>query len=595
MGLNRKPTVHNVPGVVGMHGSAWIGAQGVPVLTFLMPAETDSGRAVVICGPLLHEGLYASRPIRGLAERLAARHFHVLRYDWPGTGTSGGDARGDLAAWRASVAQAVDHVRSATGARTVAVVGIGIGGLLALGSLDDGLDVDGLALWAVPALGKSWLREVRAFHRLAVQPAQTTEPQPPSPLNEGEVELGGFVLAEGAITDVGVMTAAPPPAAWPPGRRRPPVLVAGRDGATPEDALVHSLAERNLDDLTVITLDGFGPMVGSPETALVPDSAWDAIAGWLDDRLEAQPPAAPNGRGSRVARVGAVDEAVSWIGVPGERIFMVEAEPSTGARSDVCAVFLNAGAVRHCGPNGMWTRFARHLGELGYASARIDVRNVGEGDGPDAPYATHDAFYADEVLADVSRVLTVLARQRRRRFVLVGLCSGSFAALHVADRRPDVAGIVMANPLALVWNDEARALLRQDQLRNAMRGSNWRRLLHRDLSFAGASRRLASHGAAAVRGTVAVTRSRTGRAGGGRPQAIVERMLAEGRAVTLVTSAGDLSERVVARYLDVGVAARSTGRFRYVRLDGADHTLRPVWAQEVLGGLIHATVDDLAR
>jgi alpha-beta hydrolase superfamily lysophospholipase len=603
VGFDSKADREQPPGVVareGSHGSAWIGAEGVPVLTFLTPAVTDSGRAAIICAPLLHEGLYASRPLRGLATRLAARGIHALRFDWPGTGTSGGDARapGMLEACRSSVGQAVEHVRAATGAPSVGVVGIGIGGLIALSAVDHGLDVDALALWGVPASGKAWLREVRAYHRLLPQAPRIPDSGPPSPLAPGEVEIGGFMLGRETVDDLGALVPESQ-RAWPAGRRRPVVLAAGRDGMPPERTLVATLAGRRIEELTLATLDGFGPIVGSPETALVPEAAWETIGSWLDAALEARPTAGRNGRGHRMARVTAprrdIDETVHWIGPPGERIFMIEGEPEGGPDSDICPVFLNAGAVRHCGPNAMWTRFARQLGGLGYASARIDVRNVGEADGPDAPYATHDAFYADAVLTDVDRVLAALGAARPRRFLLVGLCSGAFAALHTADRRADVAGIVMVNPLALVWNEEARALLRQDQIRNAMRGANWRRLLHRDLTLSGASRRLAAHGAAAVRGTVAATRARGGRQGLRQPQAVVTRMLDEGRCVTLITCAGDLAERVVARYLDVGAAVRSATRFRYVRLDGPDHTLRPAWSQEVLGGLIHATLDDLTQ
>lgn len=89
--------------------------------------------AVVLCYPLGHEYMRAHRALRVLADALARDGHHVLRFDYYGTGDSGGDAHeADLAGWLRDVESAAEELRATSGAALVSLVGVRLGGSLAL-------------------------------------------------------------------------------------------------------------------------------------------------------------------------------------------------------------------------------------------------------------------------------------------------------------------------------------------------------------------------------------------------------------------------------------------------------------------------------
>ena len=67
-----------------------------------------------------------------LLEQLAAQGWHVLRFDYFGTGDSAGEFdEADLTGWEADIEQALDELLDMAGARKVALVGLRLGATLA--------------------------------------------------------------------------------------------------------------------------------------------------------------------------------------------------------------------------------------------------------------------------------------------------------------------------------------------------------------------------------------------------------------------------------------------------------------------------------
>ncbi|HZZ12118.1 MAG TPA: alpha/beta hydrolase, partial [Paraburkholderia sp.] len=98
---------------------------------WLHPAVGPGG--VVLCYPFGYDGLCTYRGMRRLAERLAAGGSTVLRFDYPGTGDSAGDA-GEPGRWRAwidSIKEAVAFLRDTRGVTRVTLCGLRLGGTLA--------------------------------------------------------------------------------------------------------------------------------------------------------------------------------------------------------------------------------------------------------------------------------------------------------------------------------------------------------------------------------------------------------------------------------------------------------------------------------
>lgn len=126
----------------------------------------DRDCGVVLCYPMGHEYIRAHRACRLLATRLAAAGYPVLRFDYYGSGDSAGsseDAR--LGHWLSDIASAVEHLRQRCCLAKICLVGLRLGGSLALLSAARRGACDSLVLWQPVVSGRGYVDELRAWHR----------------------------------------------------------------------------------------------------------------------------------------------------------------------------------------------------------------------------------------------------------------------------------------------------------------------------------------------------------------------------------------------------------------------------------------------
>jgi pimeloyl-ACP methyl ester carboxylesterase len=120
----------------------------------------------VLCNPLGVDAIRAHRAYRQLASLLSKARFHVLRFDYFGTGDSAGETEeGDLAQWVEDIGTAADELRDLTGVARVSLVGLRLGGTLALLAGKDRTDLGSLVLWDPVVSGASHVEELRTMHR----------------------------------------------------------------------------------------------------------------------------------------------------------------------------------------------------------------------------------------------------------------------------------------------------------------------------------------------------------------------------------------------------------------------------------------------
>lgn len=142
----------------------------------LDPAQGKAARAqaAVICYPWGPEYVYSHRALRHLARQLATRGFDVLRFDYYGTGDSGGeDDEVRLAGARDDIRAAIEELKENSGAKSVSLVGLRLGASLAAEvAVLAGKDVARLVLWDpavsgaehLDGLGTEWKEMARRHH-----------------------------------------------------------------------------------------------------------------------------------------------------------------------------------------------------------------------------------------------------------------------------------------------------------------------------------------------------------------------------------------------------------------------------------------------
>jgi len=468
----------------------------VPVFGFFHASVTPApgGLAVLICPPFGWDEICSYRSRRDWASDLAKAGFPTLRIDFPGTGDSGGAPRdrAQLASWTAAVDAAARHLRRATGLDRVAAIGIGLGGLVACRALFEGAPIEELVLWGVPSRGRALIRELSVFASLEDSSigAVSEEELPPPPLPGHYVWAGGFVLNAETVGDLEGLDLAE--LQLPEGGPRRALLL-DRDGISVDARLESHLRDSGLA-VDVASGEGYGAMIAKPHHARCPVAVFARVRSWLErapgDALQEASAQTSTDPGDLAERHDSIELAVGEATIretpltvrqPFGELFGILTEPAHGLTHELCAVMLNAGAIRRVGPNRMWVETARRWAARGVPTLRLDLQGIGDADGDSERFSELAELYVPELVDQVCATLEELQRRGvASRFVLAGLCSGAYWSFHAALRDERVVAAFMLNPQALFWDPSLEAA--RDFRRGVMRTSSWRRVLRGEVS-----------------------------------------------------------------------------------------------------------------
>ncbi len=105
-------------------------------------------------------------------------------------------------------------------------------------------------------------------------------------------------------------------------------------------------------------------------------------------------------------------------------------------------ILLNAGMIHHVGPSRIYVRLARQLVRQGFITLRFDFSGMG-----DSCARIDNLTLQDAVVDDVQQAMDFLNTSTGvSEFILMGHCSGAWAAFFVASRDTRVRGTVLMNP-----------------------------------------------------------------------------------------------------------------------------------------------------
>jgi pimeloyl-ACP methyl ester carboxylesterase len=469
----------------------WLALEPDPILCHLHtpPPGRATSTGVLIVPPFGWDEMCSYRGRRAWAGALAAEGHPALRLDLPGTGDSGGTPRDPdrLGAWTQAVVQAASWLRKQTGVARVAAIGIGLGGMLSVRAIAAGAAIDDLVLWDVPARGRNLVRALRAQSAMIAgrHPADT---KAAPALEEGAFEATGFLISgetRRALDAVDLTALALP--SQP--RRR--ALLLSRDAIAADRQLREHL-ERSGFDVTVGEGQGYAALMSPPQESLTPDQAIAASLDWL----ALEPEIGPSDPGSEGSDAELERDAVlvrAGDALVRERPLVVQtsygelaailSEPAGIPAAPLCAVLLNAGALRRTGPSRTWVELARGWAARGVPAVRADLEGIGDSDGAEHMYLRDADLFRRQLLEQTAELLNGLERRGLpNRFVLIGLCAGAYWSLHTALRDRRVVSALMVNVFPMTWSDELDDETRTRSVISSFRGRAWRRMLRRDVS-----------------------------------------------------------------------------------------------------------------
>jgi len=154
-----------------MHEAFFFGSDNRRLFGSYHPPACGHGRVlVVICPPLLSELGRTHSALRKMSISLAGAGYHVLRFDYFGTGDSFGTLEeATVSDWLEDIALAVQEGRDISGCSTVRIVGIRASALLACKSVGAAADVDRLILWDPTANGTEYLHDLVCMQEAMVE------------------------------------------------------------------------------------------------------------------------------------------------------------------------------------------------------------------------------------------------------------------------------------------------------------------------------------------------------------------------------------------------------------------------------------------
>jgi pimeloyl-ACP methyl ester carboxylesterase len=579
------------------------GSEQVCVVWHPPAAARARDTAVIICPPFGWDEICSYRSRRDWAQQLATAGYPTLRITFPGTGDSSGGPlqAGRLQAWTDAVGAGGDWLREVGHVTRIALIGLGLGGLVGYHAAATGLEIDDLVLWATPARGRELVRQLRAFSRLESSELGGGAPETagaPSELGGGEpdtavasesgFEVGGFRLSDETLQDLSALdlTAEPGPLT----SRR--VLLFERDGLPADRRLLDHLESLDVD-VTVAPGEGYAAMIAPPQQAVTPAAVITAATAWLD--LASAPAAAPlaadlppHPRGDPTAiAAGAgswVRETPITIAQPVGELVGILTEPSDGSVSDLCVVLLNAGGIRRIGPNRMWVEAARRWALQGVPTLRLDVEALGDSDGDIEDYRDDKGLYVPKLVPQALAAVDALQQAGvAERFALGGLCSGAYWAYHAALQDPRVVAAWMINPRILIWDPGPSP------------ERDLRTVTTQPLSLVRLRKAFGPRGLSLARFMLTTTFRRVMRRGAAPPlvarrddelRETLNELRAAGKHAVMVFAQ---DEPLYDAFAEAGLLGEleQAPEFRIERVAVSDHTIRPGWAQRA----VHAALD----
>ena len=409
------------------------------------------------------------RARREWAIALANAGFMTVRIDLPGSEDSVGSplAPGRAASWVEAVSDVVRWLRDASRSSRVAVIGIGLGGLLAIEATRSGSPIDDLVLWAVPGRGRACLRELRIYAKaiMGVHAREATDSEGP----DGALALAGYLMSAETAAAISAIDVAD--ISLPPDRPHHALLI-GRDAHGIDAQLRHRLSDAGAHITAAETAD-YRQMMTFADKSQAPRDSIERSIRWLNER------AAPAEENVSPMASELVTDVITFdydgcpirerqiaLDSPSGRLVGILSEPEGAEIPPFCVVSVDGGTLRRTNPSRMWTELCRRCAARGIPALRFDFDGIGDSDGQYITRTDRTPFDERRITSDQLRFHDFLEQHGvADSFATVGFCAGAHREFTVALEDSRVVGSILVNPVAVEWTPaQARDRARRQAL-----------------------------------------------------------------------------------------------------------------------------------
>jgi exosortase A-associated hydrolase 2 len=416
-----------------------------PLYTMVHRTEGASKGTILIAGPFAEEKKAAQRALVEAARGFAQAGYDVLRFDWRGTGDSGGEfALADVSSWLEDLRAAIKAARQMSAA-PLTLLGLRFGAALAwqVASEED-LSVENLVLWEPVTNGSSYARQNRQRSQIRAQMTQGTGEKSTvaTAISEGGFDFDGFFIndkLQNEMTKLDLQNSSLPKI-----KRLLLLQISGSPRLKkPFEDLAGRARENGIEtEIDNVTLEAFWSSIGLIDTGAVREQTLQ----WLDKSAPSQP------FETHEWHIHALTEAAGrQLQLPPEKrvwhaYSVTESSPGVSAATfsfqsgnervngvlyvpqekevHRCVLHLHGWSGYRVGPGQLLSDTARELAKQGFAAYSFDFRGRGESE-LDVSQAS-----LNTMIRDTARVVATLREQLGwEKFTLLGLCSGGEVAI----------------------------------------------------------------------------------------------------------------------------------------------------------------------
>lgn len=539
-------------------------------------SSNSHGLGVVIVSPNGFDMISMHWGLRLFAQKVAASGMPVVRFDLHGTGDSLGDDTdpGRVAAWTASIHDAIDLLKAQANVARIVLVGVRLGGTLAAGVATLRHDVDGLMLYCPCSSGRQYVRELRVL-AAAVRGVENIDADD---LGPDDVQMAGWLLTGQTVTELAKLDISK----LSYNNKR--VLYMHRDDLGADQKLINAL-QSSASHVAVRASAEFAQFSQDALLGKEPVADFNYMCGWL----QSMPRSVRGADNNVVATAVTCNSELRGTGFSEEPVrfgngvsmFGILCKPDE-VRSRLCVVIVNTGAIHHIGSQRMTVEHARKFAALGITSLRIDISGVG--DSEVRPGNELNQVYNLPAADDVTEAIDFLQSRGFGEIVLCGICSGAYLAYNAAVKDQRVKSLCVTNLLRFIWREgdtleggnNISAASLESYVQKLHQWETWRRLFKGGINLKYLSRAISSRLMQGVKGRAGglIYRLRHPGEGANPVHRNCLNMLKRGALIVVTYSAGDGGMDEVALYLGSrGKLLKNYPGFSFHEIAGADHTL----------------------
>ena len=569
------------------HG--WLEIDEIDSLFYTLHYSTTpkhNTKAIILIGPVGPEYMHCHRSIKCLANNLAERGFHTIRFDPAGMGNSTADLKAELTheKWPDSLSKLKSFLIDELNIDDVIFIALRSGSLI-LSKYMESSTVNYPVFWFPYTSGKKFIRDILIIDNLLkLEENYITDTGQPV------IHGGGYpftLSSQNYFKNINIFESS-----FNDGIKT--LLI--EDSETPPSSKLLDKLTANFDTNKELS-PGLTEMIQQAGFSVLPEKSFDIIHNWLNQSFKTSVDNTSFDNNNTPLTAPVYNEITIEIKLADRVIIGIFTTPENNSFSEIL-LLVNAGSAHHVGPNNLNVELARQAAELNIASFRFDLSNLG-----DSNYSVDSEIntpYPTTATEDIISVLSYINKNYSCNLILAGLCSGAHNMFHAIlnSNEKNITKLILINPLTFYWKpgqsinapEENSTEIDETYYSNQILDiKKWINLITNPVKIMNISIFLTKYFLTKIKSLINIPLTRFNLKKPSRLDADLLKIINTNIKISFVYSDGDPGYKILKA--DTPIVSNkylNTDRFKVIKINNSDHTFSSIESRE---SLINSTLN----